>query len=1152
MPVGPDASREDQTWIDLINAFLELGEISKDVFPPLVEVASKLHEHFGNLEVSVPDVYNFQTGYSQPAFIEGESAELHYPSAYGGNNVREVRECGECDPKQLNDIIQHKDQYLVDQPTQPTNGPDDLLRCYHVIGTLLSELENNADKASQNLCRERLRPVEAASYNSPQSVELGRGSRVEGTRMEALAHVRDWTYANEPKAYWMQGMVGTGKTTIAYTICDELHTRGQLAASFFCSRLLPECRDVRQVIPTIAYRLAQLSLPFRYQLCLTLTSDQSLDSLEPAIQFQKLIKEPIMAIKDVFPDHHIIVIDGLDELEDTFGIQTTLKLILGSAAEIPVKLLITSRPDLRLPDTITSKDARAPPVYLLYAIDGEIFGAEPGHRAHGAERLNGNSISSTEATQEHQLQGLRVDHRRQPTKPLTLTTNSHNSYQRQMDGLYTSALKEVFEDPNRNAEELKLIKLVLWSAVYIQEPLAMASLARLLRLNDDQRAILTSEPLEAVLYTPVGTELITAPPASFADYIFSERSAEFTHEKSTYHGLLAQRCFELMHDQLGFNLCDQQSSTSRDCDVHSLDKKVNALISGELFYACRCWGIQVGMSAPSPSLITHLRWFISHQLLAWLEVLNLKQAVSLGEPMLAATEAWLHENDVSSDITLLVRDAREFVATLAAIPPRSSTPHIYVSALAIWRSDSPMFQAYGDLIRDIVAIDGITVNFTSLYTYDIPELVSIGNNGSSSCLAAIQPNCTTRPKTQPKGTTDQRTIPRTTVLQQNSSVKTIAVWTDNTSIISASGNLAIAVWDRKTGKGVTGPFYMHSACCRVVAFSPDRRHIATGSNGWEFYIWDVSTGELAAGPFRGHRSWVAAIAFSPDGTRIVSGARDQLILVWDICAPDAPVRTLEGHTGYVLSVVFSPQGTHVVSASTDHTVRVWEIRKETPTSLSLTEHTDCVRSVDVSPDGAYIVSGSDDHTIRIWDMSTGKTVSRPCEDHSDYVLSVKFSPNGRQFVSGSQDCTVRVWDVDTGETVAGPFMAHTSRVNTVIFSTDGAQVISGSDDGTIRIWDVKAQDGVDTYVESVSTNSHATADPSVPGTWKLNPDGWVVDQDEKLLMWIPPVSQYAIRPPPADHIMIPRFDLPISSLLEGRAWKELCRQQEDKSIKHEA
>ncbi|CAE6482563.1 unnamed protein product, partial [Rhizoctonia solani] len=576
-----------------------------------------------------------------------------------------------------------------------------------------------------------------------------------------------------------------------------------------------------------------------------------------------------------------------------------------------------------------------------------------------------------------------------------------------------------------------------------------------------------------------------------------------------------------MQTQLRFNILNLDSSLARDCDIGDLDAKVNGVISEELSYSCLYFATHLKLSAPTPTLVVYLRGFITHQLLAWLEILNLKHTVDLGVSMLSAIEAWLHENDISPDVVSLVHDAWKFVASLAVIPARSSTPHIYVSLLSTWRPDSSTFQSYGNLIRDIVAVDGVAIGYPSLYAYYNPKFLSTQNTSSTRRLAkTLSSNA---PRSTPRGPTDRPV--KSLIPSQAKSIRSVMMSADNISIISASGHLSISRWDRRTGKGISGPFHIRPACFGVVAFSPDAGRIATASSRYEVFVWDASTERLVAGPFYGHQNWVTAIAFSPDGTRIVSGARDQAVLVWDICAPSAPVQSLGGH---------------------HHLVRVWDLRDENSIPQLLQGHTSCVRSVDVSSDGALIVSGADDRTIRIWDMSTFQMIYGPFEGHSDYILSVKFSPNGQQVVSGSQDCTVRVWNVSTGDAIAGSFTAHTSRVNAVAFSTDGTQVVSGSDDGTIRVWNVQSQP--DAHIERIPADSRA-GDSDVTEIWKLNPDGWVVDKDENSLIWIPPLAHDAIRRPAPDHILIPRFDLPISSLLEGKAWKELCRRQEGKSIR---
>jgi hypothetical protein len=114
----------------------------------------------------------------------------------------------------------------------------------------------------------------------------------------------------------MNEMAGTGKTTIAYTLCKRLNTTHQLAASFFCSRSLPDCRDAARILPTIAYQLARFSHPFQEALCQVLAVDPDIGVYDIMDQFEKLLRNPLVEVKRTFPDNVVVVIDALDECAD--------------------------------------------------------------------------------------------------------------------------------------------------------------------------------------------------------------------------------------------------------------------------------------------------------------------------------------------------------------------------------------------------------------------------------------------------------------------------------------------------------------------------------------------------------------------------------------------------------------------------------------------------------------------------------------------------------------------------------------------------------------------------------------------------------------------------------------------------------------------
>jgi hypothetical protein len=104
----------------------------------------------------------------------------------------------------------------------------------------------------------RLRYLSAARQARCDSalIEVRRCKCTAGTRESILGTLWDWKKnPDSPKIYWMNGMAGTGGTTIAYTLGEKLSAAHQLGASFFCSRLLPDCRDAIRIVPNRLERL---------------------------------------------------------------------------------------------------------------------------------------------------------------------------------------------------------------------------------------------------------------------------------------------------------------------------------------------------------------------------------------------------------------------------------------------------------------------------------------------------------------------------------------------------------------------------------------------------------------------------------------------------------------------------------------------------------------------------------------------------------------------------------------------------------------------------------------------------------------------------------------------------------------------------------
>lgn len=639
---------------------------------------------------------------------------------------------------------------------------------------------------------------------------------------------------------------------------------------------------------------------------------------------------------------------------------------------------------------------------------------------------------------------------------LRIDTNRPNKHLKSIDTLYTAILETALDNPKLEPAEVHNIELILRTIICAREPLTVAALARLLRLNKERKVILALDPLRSVLNVSRSTSYVSTLHASFPDFMLNpNRSGRFACNKTEHDEVLAQCCFDLMQDMLRFNICHLESPFLPDLEVIGLPEMVDKAIPLELFYACRYWSDHLRYAPAAGSLITLLHQFLTRRLLFWAEVINLKKCIAHGGPMLQSAWRWLQSSSILDD-SRLIHDAWMFVQTFSTSESVISTPHIYISALTFWHSAAPVSKHYGNLMQGILGTNKweTTTNQrnkapTKWDTGSAVNCIAISPDGN--CISSGSNDCIIQVWDQ------QGTSIAGPFKGHTGAVHSVTFSHDGSRIASGSDDCTIRVWTSVTGDPVTTPFEGHGGPVRSVRFSPDSALIVSGSDDHTIIVWDALTGSVIAGPLKGHTNRVNAAVFSLDGAHIVSGSGDCNILLWDASSGTrlfTDTYLSARHDDSVQSVAFSPDGTRFVSASRDRTIRLWEYRGPGAVprgSVFSNVHTDVVCSVGFSPDGAYVVSGSNDHTICIWDARNGSILARLFELHTDSITSVAFSPDGRSVVTSSQDHTIHILDVQN--IVTGPLKAPISRISSVGFSPDSTQIVSGTFNSNIYVWD---------------------------------------------------------------------------------------------------
>jgi hypothetical protein len=115
-----------------------------------------------------------------------------------------------------------------------------------------------------------------------------------GTRGDILQQLEYWVEDKQSQhIFWLNGLAGTGKSTIAQTFAETTFAEGRLGASFFCSRDFEDRSNIQRIFPTLALQLAYQYPLFREQLLQVLRANPGVGQESLCSQLEKLIVGPL-------------------------------------------------------------------------------------------------------------------------------------------------------------------------------------------------------------------------------------------------------------------------------------------------------------------------------------------------------------------------------------------------------------------------------------------------------------------------------------------------------------------------------------------------------------------------------------------------------------------------------------------------------------------------------------------------------------------------------------------------------------------------------------------------------------------------------------------------------------------------------------------
>ena len=492
-----------------------------------------------------------------------------------------------------------------------------------------------------------------------------------GTRRDVLLQLEDWLEGEQgQRVFWLNGLAGTGKSTIAQTFAKVTFAEGTLGASFFCSRNFEDRSNIQAILPTLAFQLAYRYPPFREQLLQVLRANPGIGRETLCSQMEKLIVGPFQAM----PTPTLIIIDALDECRDEEPASAVLSVLSRYVDKIPlVKFFITGRPEPRIRSGFRL-ELLQPHTDVLRLHDVKRSSVDSDIRLFFETQLAGIAKNRSDCnllrdwpspsdldTLCEKAAGLFIyastvvkfvsskDH--QPAERLTdvvsLPQSTIEEGRSGIDQLYTEILQQAFLSVRADDGRFySRFRSVVGAVSLVFNPLSATGLSILL---GTPHVSTTLRSLHSLLIIPT-SEPDLAPihvlHKSFPDFLTDQQRCtdqRFFVDPSIHHREILLSCLKVMKARLKRNICQLDDHVHLS-EVEDLATHRAAYIGDALEYACQFWTNHLARTTGSSHDIQEvdkaIKEFFETSLLFWIEVLSLMGKLDVGVYAINDIEEW--------------------------------------------------------------------------------------------------------------------------------------------------------------------------------------------------------------------------------------------------------------------------------------------------------------------------------------------------------------------------------------------------------------------------------------------------------------------------------------------------------------------------------
>lgn len=477
------------------------------------------------------------------------------------------------------------------------------------------------------------------------------------TRNELLAEINDWALDPRGKCiFWLNGMAGTGKSTISRTIAHDFIRRHGLGASFFFKRNEGDRGNASKFFTTIAAQLVQGFPGLEPYLKKTLETEPAISTKTMNEQFEKLVLKPLSEWGH--PLKALLIIDALDECENESHVARILHLLarVQSIESAKLRFFVTSRPELPvrlgfmkipeshrdfilhdIPEPVIRHDIY---VYLRDELPKIRDNCELTLRENIP--LNWPDEKNTEALVNMAIplfifaatmcrfigDKWEWDPVGKLKKILHYRSFKDLTHREQLETTYVPVLNQLLQGkPTRSDKDhrIKEFRTIVGSIILLVDPLSSVSLAVLLgisRTNVNQRL----RTLHSVLRVPNDPTIpVRLFHASFRDFLLDSENNQnvFKIDEEETHKRLAFCCLDLLSktNNLKEDICSLKKPGIHQVDIDR--QLIEKCLPAEMQYACRYWTYHLEKGKCRVSDQDKIHMFLNQRFLYWVEALSI-------------------------------------------------------------------------------------------------------------------------------------------------------------------------------------------------------------------------------------------------------------------------------------------------------------------------------------------------------------------------------------------------------------------------------------------------------------------------------------------------------------------------------------------------